>query len=124
MSVTCRVLSASPARFDRQRTWHDDISVPARHKARRSSALLHRASLVSVSAPSLLRVAAQTRKRMIKKKEERQQILKEHSRAPGMLGPQYLVPVGQSWHIQVAFALLSARALAQFAACRLMHPLV
>jgi hypothetical protein len=69
---------------------------------------------------------------MIKKKDERQQMLKEHLRAPSMLGPQTPVSVGQSWHVQVSsFShlfpfLLSARALtdAQVAACALMHTLL
>jgi hypothetical protein len=45
----------------------------------------------------------QTRKRMIKKKEERQQMLKEHLRAPSLLAPQPPVSVGQSWHVQQPF---------------------
>jgi hypothetical protein len=69
---------------------------------------------------------------MIKKKEERQQMLKEHLRPPSLLGPQPPVSVGQSWHVQVpSFSpfrpfLLSARALtdAKVAACALMHTLL
>jgi hypothetical protein len=62
------------------------------------------------TAPAPPRAAAQTRKRMIKKKEERQAMLKEPMRQQSIHGlSQNPVPVTPSWHVQVAALLPSRR---------------